>query len=69
MQQVGIGRDRVLVFGLNGVMISIKIIYMHIGHDSSIGVCFSKRSRIALHRVSDAAFSPPFQGRWRVGRD
>ena len=40
------GRDRVLVFGLSGVMISIKSIDVHIGHDSSVGVCFAKRSRI-----------------------
>ena len=31
---------RVLVFGLSGVMISIKSIDRHIGHGSSVGVCF-----------------------------
>ena len=44
--RVGIGRDRVLVFGLSGVMISIKSIGTHIGHDSSIVVCFANRLRI-----------------------
>ena len=44
--RVGIGPDRVLVLGLSGVMISIKYIDMHICHESSVGVCFAKRSRI-----------------------
>ena len=34
------------MFGLSGVMISIKSIDVHIGHESSVGVCFAKRSRI-----------------------
>ena len=36
---------RYLVFS-SGVMISIKSIDRHIGHESSVGVCFAKRSRI-----------------------
>ena len=43
---IGIGRDRVLVFGLSGVMIQINVIDVHIGHESSVGVCFAKRLRI-----------------------
>ena len=43
---VGIGRDRVLVFAPSGVMISINSIDRHIGHESSVGVCFAKRSRM-----------------------
>ena len=45
-QVAGIGCDRVLVFGFSGVMISIKSIDVHIGHESSVGVCCAKRSRI-----------------------
>ena len=37
---------RVLAFVSSGVMISIKSIDVHIGHESSVGVCFAKRSRI-----------------------
>ena len=44
---VGIGHDVVLVFGFSGVMISMKSIDMYILHDSSLGVCFANRSRIA----------------------
>ena len=33
---VDIGRDSVLVFGFSGVMISIKSIDVHIGHESSV---------------------------------
>ena len=36
---------RVLAFVSSGVMISIKSIGRHIGHDSSVGVCIGKRSR------------------------
>ena len=43
---VGIGRDIVLVCGFSVVMKSIKLINMHIGHESSVRVCFAKRSRI-----------------------
>ena len=43
---VGIGRDTVLVFGFSGVMISIKSIDRHIGHESSVGVCIAKTLRI-----------------------
>ena len=43
---LAIGLDRVLVFGLSGVMISIKSIYVHMGHESSVGVCFVNRLRI-----------------------
>ena len=50
-QAAGIGRDRVLVFGFSGVMISIKSIDVHIGHESSVGVCFAKRSRIYLYML------------------
>ena len=49
---VGIGRDRGLVFVSSGVMISIKSIDVHIGHESSVGVCFAKRSRI--YRIESA---------------
>ena len=34
-------------------MISIKSIDVHIGHDSSVGVCLAKRSRI--YRIESAA--------------
>ena len=44
--RVGIARNRVLVFVSSGVIISIKSIDLHIGHESSVGVCFAKRSRI-----------------------
>ena len=49
---VGIGRDRVLVFVSSGVMISIKSIDRDIGHESSVGVCYAKRSRI--YRIESA---------------
>ena len=35
-----------MLFSLRGVMISMKSIDVHIGHKSSVGVCFAKRSRI-----------------------
>ena len=38
--------DRVLVFGLSGVMISIKSIDLHIGHGRSVRVCIMKTLRI-----------------------
>ena len=53
-QVAGIGRDRVLVFGFSGIMISIKSIDVHIGHESSVGVCFAKRSRI--YQISNHHF-------------
>ena len=34
------------MFVPSGVMISIKYIDMHIGHESSVGVCFAKRLQI-----------------------
>ena len=40
----GIGHDVFLVFGVSGVMISMKSIDMYISHDGSLGVCFAKRS-------------------------
>ena len=43
---LGIGLDRVLVFGLSGVMISIKSIDLHIGHGRSAQVFIAKRLRI-----------------------
>ena len=46
------GRDRVLAFVSSGVMISIKSIDVHIGHESSVGVCLAKRSRI--YRIESA---------------
>ena len=46
MWRVGIGRDRVLVFGFSGVMISMKSIDLHIGHGRSVRVYFAKRLRI-----------------------
>ena len=49
-RSLGIGLDRVLVFRLSGVMISIKSINLHIGHESSVGVCFAKTLRI--YRIS-----------------
>ena len=49
---IGIGCNRVLVFGLSDVMMSIKSIDVHIGHESSVGVCSSKITRIALHRIA-----------------
>ena len=59
-----IGRDRVLVFGLNGVMISIKVIYVHIGHDRS--VVYSHQQWLV---VSAKLRFCLFLGRRRVGRD
>ena len=52
-------------------MISIKSIDRHIGHESSVGVCFAKRSRI--YRIESAIrhgwrHDCPVNGRWRVGR-
>ena len=44
---------RVLAFVSSGVMISIKSMDMHIGHESSVGVCIAKRSRI--YRIESAA--------------
>ena len=44
---------RVLAFVSSGVMISINSIDVHIGHDSSVGVCLAKRSRI--YRIESAA--------------
>ena len=67
---VGIGRDRVLVFVSSGVMISIKSIDLHIGHESSVGVCFAKRSRI--YRIGAGRHGGrhvcPFDDRGRTGR-
>ena len=42
------------MFGLSDVMISIKSIDVHIGHESSVGVCFAKRSRI--YRIGNHHF-------------
>ena len=39
------------VFGFASVMLSIKLIDMTIGHDRSVGGCFSKRVRI--YRISN----------------
>ena len=69
--RVGIGHDRVLVFVPSGVMISIKSIGLHIGHESSVGVCFANRLRI--YRIESATrhgsrHVRPVNGRWRVGR-
>ena len=44
---------RVLAFVSSGVMISIKSIDVHIGHESSVGVCLAKRSLI--YRIESAA--------------
>ena len=41
------------MFVSSGVMISIKSIDVHIGHEGSVGVCFAKRSRI--YRIESAA--------------
>ena len=59
---LGIGLDRVLVFGLSSVMISIKSIDVHIGHESSVGVCFSRRDHeyIELAIAILTSFSPRF---------
>ena len=65
-----IGRDRVLVFGSSGVMISIKPIDRDIGHESSVGVCIAKRLLIyhiesaRRHRYRHVC---PLNGRWRAG--
>ena len=71
MRRVGIGRDRVLVFVSSGVIISIKSIDVHIGHESSVGVYFAKRSRI--YRIESARRHGkrhvcPFNDRGRAGR-
>ena len=47
------GRDRVLAFVSSGVMIGIKSIDVHIGHESSVGVYLAKRSR--KYRIESAA--------------
>ena len=44
---------RVLAFVSSGVMISIKSIDVHIGHERSVGACIAKRSRI--YRIESAA--------------
>ena len=44
---------RVLAFVSSGVLISIKSIDRHIGHESSVGVCFANRLRI--YRIELAA--------------
>ena len=41
------------MFVSNGVMISIKSIDVHIGHERSVGVYFANRSRI--YRIESAA--------------
>ena len=64
-QVAGIGHDRVLVFGFSGIMISIKSIDVHIGHDSSVGVCFAKRSQI--YRIGNRHFDIFFPRFPRVG--
>ena len=43
---------RVLAFVSSGVMIRIKSIDVHVGHESSVGVCFAKRSR--KYRIESA---------------
>ena len=57
------------MFGLSGVMINIKCIDVHIGHESSVGVCFAKISRIYSFVSSRTHRFCPLNGRWRVGRD
>ena len=52
---LGIGLDRVLVFGFSGVMISIKSIDVFIGHGCSVGVCFAKR--LQIYRIGKRHFS------------
>ena len=52
-------------------MISIKSIGLHIGHESSVGVCFANRLRI--YRIESARRHGLrhvclVNGRWRVGR-
>ena len=65
---MGIGQDRVLLFSLRDVMISIKLMY--INHEISLGVGFSKTSRIALHRFGfGIRHFRPFPAKWRVGQD
>ena len=44
--RVGIGHDVVLVFGFSSAIINMKSIDMYILYDSSLGICFSKRSQI-----------------------
>ena len=34
------------MFGLSGVIIQINVIDVHIGHESSVGVCLANRLRI-----------------------
>ena len=59
------------MFGPSGVMISIKSIDGDIGHESSVGVCFAKRSRI--YRIKSAISHGqrhvcPFDDRGRASR-
>ena len=42
------------MFGLSGVIISIKSMDVYFGHESSVGVCFAKRSRI--YRIGNHHF-------------
>ena len=41
------------MFVLSGVMITIKLINVHIGHDSSVGVCFARR--VQIYRIGKGA--------------
>ena len=59
------------MFVSSGVMISIKSIDRNIGHESSVGVCIAKRSRI--YRIESAIRHGqrhvcPFDCRGRAGR-
>ena len=47
------------MFVFSGIMITIKSIDRHIGHENSVGVCFPKRLRIAsVNRHNEASSSP-----------
>ena len=49
-------------------MISIKSIDVHTGHDSTVGGCFAKRSRIyRIGKTPWLASCFSFHARWRVG--
>ena len=59
------------MFVSSGVMISIKSIDRHIGHESSVGVCIAKR--LQIYRIESAIRHGqrhvcPFDYRGRAGR-
>ena len=52
-----------IVFGFSGLIIGIKLIDVYIGHDSSLGDCFSKRVQIYRIGKGPLLHFPPFPAR------